>query len=738
MIAPKTPLVSVIMANFNGGRFLADALATVTSQSLRDIEVIVIDDASTDNSRDVVAQAAARDARITLLARSENGGPAGARNAGLDAARGTWIAVMDSDDLMHPDRLANLVQAAERDGADIVADNLMMFHDGATAPPARLLPYDTAAWIDAVRYILSNRLFVHAGPPLGYLKPVIRAAVIGGRRYDTRLRIAEDYYFMLGLLLAGAKFRLLPDLTYFYRRHQNSISHRLSARTLQPMLQADTALRSTLVSPSPDIIGALNAVRRTVETALAFDGLVGALKQRRPLGALRLAFANPRAALLLRQPVIDRTRRLLTRRPAAAPSRTPGRLPRVCVMSRQRVTSATSGSSVYLLSLCAALRDRGHEVHLLYPSPAVFGRWPWLRFGAGTEIFASITLRGAWRVGPVFIAYDPRIALRALLTVLDRLGARAGLGGGNRIKPAPYSVGLPWTLADRLFVARHAPGIADFILADYAFLTEGIAYALRPDAGSAVVMHDLFSSRVEQFDKAGGTAPLVRITLDEELALLARAQAIIAIQATEAAIIAANLPHRRVITAPIAVSPVNAPQPGEGTTLLYIGSNTAPNVTGLAWFSEFVWPLVRAAVPHATLTIAGAVADAFIGQAPVQGFRFLGQVADLAPLYREAAVVISPLRDGSGLKIKLVEALSHGKSIVATPVTVQGVEAEVEQAVRVAVEPADFAAAILAFLANPQRRSTFGQAALDVVARHFSVEASYGEFLAFAAACGEV
>ncbi len=733
MIAPKTPLVSVIMANFNGGRFLADALASVTAQSLRDIEVIVIDDASTDNSCEMVQQAAASDARIRLLTSTENRGPAGARNAGLDAARGDWIAIMDSDDLIHPDRLANLLQAAERDGADIVADNLMMFHDGAAAPPSRFLTVTDAAWIDAVRYIRSNQLFVNAGPPLGYLKPFIRAARIGGRRYDTHLRIAEDYYFTLGLLLAGARFRLLPDITYFYRRHQSSISHRLSARTLQPMLQADAALRPTLQNPDPEIIAALDAVRRTVETALAFDGLVTALKQRRPLRALRLAFANPRGAALLRQPVIDRARRLVTPRPPAPKPHQSTRRPRICLLSRQRVTDATSGSSVYLLSLCAALRDRGHELHLLCPSPAMFGRWPWLRFGAGADVFASITLRGAWRVGPYFVARDPRIALRALLTVLDRLGARAGLGGGNRITPAPYAVAVPWTVQDKLFVARHAPPLADFILADYAFLTEGIAYALRPDAGNAVIMHDLFSSRAEQFNKAGGTKPLLMITLAEELSLLARAQAIVAIQATEAAIIAEHLPHRRVITAPIAASPATAPQPGEGETLLFIGSNAAPNATGLAWFAEAVWPLIRAAVPHATLTIAGAVADAFIGQAPVEAFRFLGPVADLAPLYRDAAVMISPLRAGSGLKIKLIEALSHGKAMVATPVSVQGVETEVADAVHVADAPADFAAAVLAFLAEPERRRTAGQAALSVVARHFSVEACYGEFLAFAA-----
>jgi succinoglycan biosynthesis protein ExoO len=538
---------------------------------------------------------------------------------------------------------------------------------------------------------------------------------------------------MLGLLVAGGRFRLVPDLTYFYRRHTSSISHRLSAATLQPMLEADIALRGKLVSAEPEIVSALDAVRRTVETALAFDGLVGALKQKQPFRALRLAAANPRAAALLRQPVHDRLRRLLNWRAAAPSARKAGGNPSVCVMSRQRITGNMSGSSAYLLSLCAALRRSGHEVHLLCPSPGVFGRWPWVRLGAGTDVFNSITLRGAWRLGPVFIARDPRIAVRALLTVLDRLGARIGLGGGNRIKPAPYSVGLPWTVDDKLFVARHAPAISDFILADYAFLTEGIAYALRPGANSAVVMHDLFSSRVVQFNTSGGTAPLVDITLEDELALLARAKAVIAIQAAEAGVVAARLPERRVITAPMAVFPVAAAQPGSGgANLLFIGSNTAPNVTGLAWFIDAVWPAILAASPGVTVTIAGAVADAFIGHPDVPGFRFLGPVGDLVPLYSAASVVISPLRAGSGLKIKLIEAMGHGKAIVATPVTVQGVEQEVDHAVIVADDPADFAAAVLTFLADPDRRRAYGESALRMVAEHFSVEACYGELLAYA------
>src|SRR5690349_15170245 len=102
--------ISVIVANYNGEKFLADAIRSVCNQSLRNIEVIVSDDASTDSSVQIIKALAAEDSRIRLIESGVNGGPAAARNRALDIARGRWISVLDSDDLMHPDRLLWLTE----------------------------------------------------------------------------------------------------------------------------------------------------------------------------------------------------------------------------------------------------------------------------------------------------------------------------------------------------------------------------------------------------------------------------------------------------------------------------------------------------------------------------------------------------------------------------------------------------------------------------------------------------
>ena len=89
----------------------------------------------------------------------------------------------------------------------------------------------------------------------------------------------------------------------------------------------------------------------------------------------------------------------------------------------------------------------------------------------------------------------------------------------------------------------------------------------------------------------------------------------------------------------------------------------------------------RRAAPPARLRVAGSVAASFAGSR-IAGVTFLGIVADLAPLYARAGVVVSPLTVGSGLKVKLVDGLAQGKAMVVTGVTLQGIEDEASDALR--------------------------------------------------------
>ncbi|HYF22677.1 MAG TPA: glycosyltransferase [Caulobacteraceae bacterium] len=713
------PTVSVIMANYNGGAFVEAAIRSVLAQTLPELELLFADDLSADASLAVARRLAAEDARVIPVEAPANGGPAAARNRALERARGRWIAVVDSDDLIHPDRLRRLVEAAEKDQADIVADDLMIFGEGRE--PEFLFRGDLAAgpvWITAERFVRSNRLYGRE-PALGYCKPVIRAEALKGVRYDESLRIAEDFDLLARLLIGGAKMLTVAEPLYFYRKHPGSISHRLSESTIAAIVRNDAVLRER-AADRPGVIGALDERLRSLRDAEAFDALVEALKRRRPAEALKVALRRPAAAALLRLPVLARLSRLLACKPR------PEVGPRdLVLLSRQRVVGATNGSSAYLLSIAEALGARGWRVRFVGPSPKAFGRWPVLKLKPETAAFAEVRIRGSVRLGPWVIATDPRIALRAGLTVLEAVLAKLKLKRAGWVKPAPYAVAEPATRADLLFAARHAAG-AKAVLADYAFLTPLIPYALAPEAPSAVVMHDLFSSRAEQFARAGASDSVAAITADEEYRLLGQAGAVVAIQAHEAEAVraAAGVP---VIVAPMAARPVAAAQAGEDGRLLFVGSNTAPNVVGLQWFFREVWPRVRAARPGAVLEVAGNVNRA-VGEAP-DGVGMLGLVDDLDALYSAAGMVVSPLITGSGLKIKLVEAMAKGKAIVATPVTAQGVEAEIDGAVFVDDDPAALAAEIVRLLDDAGARAARGEAALERARRHFSAEACYAALL---------
>ncbi len=727
------PLVSVIVANHNGAQYLADCLASILAQSFPRIEVVLVDDASTDRSLAIAEGFAARDGRLAIHRLARNRGPAAARNAGLAVARGTWIAIVDSDDIIHPDRIRQLVAAAETAGADIVADDMMIFRDDHAVAPSRLLSgalTESPSWITPAQYVRANQLFAHTAP-LGYLKPLIRGSVLAAHRvrYDEDLRIAEDYDLVLRLLVRGARFRLIPELLYFYRQHSASISYRLNPEALAAMTAADGRFRAW-AGPAAliDLEASLDARLASIRTAAASEAAIAGLKARRPLAVLSVLARHPAVLPILGRLLAPSRLLARLRRPTPPPAAV---RPVICILSRQRLAPGASGSAAYLLSLCASLRDMGFALLLICPSPAVLGRVPVLRIAGDGSLFDHVAVRGTWRIGRVLFAQDPRVYLRAALGVADRLARRAGVRALARVaRPAPYAVGLPWTADDGLFVAAQARGQADIVLADYCFLTPGIPYALGAPGASAVVMHDLFSSRPLHFAALGATDSVAALDEATEAGLLGRAALVIAIQHEEAASVRRMLPAGPdVLVAPMAVVSVGAPQPGEGGGLLFVGSATMPNVDAMRWFLAEIWPLIRVRRHDARLVVAGSVCTALDGALPA-GVILLGRVAQLADHYRRADVVIAPLRVGSGLKIKLVEALAHGKPVVATRLTAQGITEQLGDCVVLADTASDFANATLALLAAPAARAACATAALDAAKNHFSAQIAYGGVIA--------
>jgi len=114
------PRISVVVAFFNNEDDLGDCLDSIAAQTFADLEVIMVDDASSDGSAEIARAKAAADPRFTLL-QPEHGGPGGARNRGVERARGEYLAFVDGDDVLPANAYELLLHALERSGSDFAS-----------------------------------------------------------------------------------------------------------------------------------------------------------------------------------------------------------------------------------------------------------------------------------------------------------------------------------------------------------------------------------------------------------------------------------------------------------------------------------------------------------------------------------------------------------------------------------------------------------------------------------------
>jgi succinoglycan biosynthesis protein ExoO len=529
----KRPLVSVIAANYNCREYLRDLLKALQRQSIAAIEIIIVDDASSDNSLEIIEEAARQDSRIVPIRRTENSGPAAARNCGLAVARGEWIAIVDSDDLVHPFRFEWLIEMAERKGADIVADNLFVFYSD-NSPPSLFLSGRRAREetdVSLADYLRENHLFGKM-PVLGYLKPIMRRSAIEriGLRYNEKLRIGEDYDFILRALTHGLRFSLCPLPLYCYRKREQSISHRLGDSALDAMDEADLAFLAVCAQHGEEV--KREACRRyaSVQRARAWGVFIAAIKERKLWKAMRTAFKKPDLLSLLQLPIRARAGRILRgvrqgRRVEAA------KKPAVCVISRQPLLTADGPGTHHVLSLAKALVERGFEVQLIQPSALAFGRWPIIVPGRRAKIFSRIRVHRGISIGPALLCLSPAIWRNFI-----RSAAKWRLAKDDGQIPNAHS----WSGKEYAFIARNAPRACKAVLFDSAFDVVAIPYLPNQAALSVVLMQNLLSSRHAQsggFDSAGyfSATPPARASQ-----YLSFADAVTAIEPSEAEFVRAH------------------------------------------------------------------------------------------------------------------------------------------------------------------------------------------------------
>lgn len=296
----ETPLVSVIMPAYNTADYIGEAIESALSQTIQNIEVIVVDDASSDGTADIAEGIG--DSRVRVIRLAQNGGAAVARNRALDEAKGIWVAVLDSDDWYAPDRLEMLLHVAEEFAADMVADDLYYTQGRDTVPWTTHIERSGEKTteplvVDPVVYVRKD-VPEQTGLHLGFSKPLMKRQFLNdfGIRYEDEIRLGQDFFIYLRALAHGARFIFYPKPYYFYRyraRPGSLVMNSQLSRLEQSCWGIQRFLKREVVQANPQLVQALRYKLNICRRLRAYYRVVEPLKQRAVFSALSAMVLNP-------------------------------------------------------------------------------------------------------------------------------------------------------------------------------------------------------------------------------------------------------------------------------------------------------------------------------------------------------------------------------------------------------------------------------------------------------------
>jgi succinoglycan biosynthesis protein ExoO len=211
---------SVIIPAYNVSGIIGRALRSAAAQTLPPLEILVIDDCSTDNTVEIVKAMAREIPSLHLLSTPANSGPSAARNVGLRAAKGDWIALLDSDDAWKTGRLERLSEVARATSADFVADNLVIW-DAVADVQVKPAYYDLDEpyrQITLLDMFMADDNFNFKNKTFSLMKPIMRRRFLTDHLivYNDQMKIGEDFALYAESLFNWAKIILINEPHYIY------------------------------------------------------------------------------------------------------------------------------------------------------------------------------------------------------------------------------------------------------------------------------------------------------------------------------------------------------------------------------------------------------------------------------------------------------------------------------------------------------------------------------------------
>ena len=257
----------------------------------------------------------------------------------------------------------------------------------------------------------------------------------------------------------------------------------------------------------------------------------------------------------------------------------------------------------------------------------------------------------------------------------------------------------------------------DVVIVEYVFMSRALL-KLPAHIFKIIDTHDVMANRDERFTANNIHPTWFSCSQRQETKALNRADVVIAIQNQEARYFSSTT-STKVVTVghPVKLYRAPADQIINGRILLISSANSI-NVESTHWLINTVLPLIQQKCPNAELAIGGTICHRLT---PAPGVRLLGRLDELPRIYASAQVVVNPMRFGTGLKIKSIEALGHARPLITTTCGSEGLDPSRLDVLRIADEPELFAQAVIELLKEPKSAIEMGERGYRYAER-FNVE----------------
>ena len=208
----RPELVSVIMPTFNASRYLADSIESILSQTYTNLELLITDDCSTDNTRNILKEFSERDKRVKVKYLKENSGPGVARNRSIERAKGRYIAFCDCDDRWMPDKLERQIAHMRKHDCALCSSSYLICDENDKITGVNISPSHVTLGM------------LKRDNKIGCLTAIYDIKRLGHKFYMPAIRKRQDWALFLNILKECQICFCITEPLAYYRQRANSVS----------------------------------------------------------------------------------------------------------------------------------------------------------------------------------------------------------------------------------------------------------------------------------------------------------------------------------------------------------------------------------------------------------------------------------------------------------------------------------------------------------------------------------